>query len=440
MVHPPRLGRPWVASLVLLVTMAGVLVVPVGVHASDWPTEGHDLARSGSLPEGPRPVSEWTADIQATEPVLILGERVVTGATIPRDELIYALGREDGHTLWATKGAGARPPPATDGTRLFAQTYDGGFKVAAFNLTDGSRVWEFREQAYDQSGSFVVINGTLYAYTKDPLWSRVWSIDAATGRLNWEANPHCRTAGTHLVEGGNITLPCGFGIVRLRTSDGAQVWNVSLDSTTHGSTGLIDAGGLLLYPDSAHRVGIGALGQDTLYALDKETGLTLNSRPLPLVSIAPPVVDGVVYLSLDHESEGVNGTQSGVLALNATTFSTVWRNTDCHRAEQIVANSESLIVGCTDPLELMRLERTSGRLVWKHDVAVWPGFALSGNNLIFNDRRGTTVSMDIATGRLPEREGYPPLGPPTPGLGTPLIMATLAAAAAFAGKRRQQKG
>ncbi len=104
---------------------------------------------------------------------------------------LYALRADDGSVVW-TRNAGGEiiSSPSLDGEgRLYHSNLDLG-RYFAFDITDGSTLWEFPVNGYTQT-TLPVENGRVYGglYTNSCSPRRVYCLDSRTGERIWQANP-----------------------------------------------------------------------------------------------------------------------------------------------------------------------------------------------------------------------------------------------------------
>lgn len=151
--------------------------------------------------------------------------------------IMYGLSAADGTEIWIRDlGGGIKSSPSLDGLgRLFHESI--GFnKYFAFDVTDGSTLWEFPVNGYTRT-TLPVEDGRVYGgiFTNSCEPRRVYCLDSFTGELVWETNP-CENVAQGLalgwpasntlysVPGGSAGIMYAFD-----TDDGAIKWTYQAD-------------------------------------------------------------------------------------------------------------------------------------------------------------------------------------------------------------------
>jgi outer membrane protein assembly factor BamB len=179
---------------------------------ADWPTYRHDMLRSGgSLSTvGAELEPAWKAELpgRTTSPV-IAGNNAYVAAI--DHHTVYAIDREDGHTVWEFRAGGRiDSPPTIVGNTVYIGSRDGC--VYALTAETGELAWKFRaaksgrqhcvhgqlESVWPVHGSVLACDGAIYfaagrsSYLDDGLY--LYKLDALTGdkRLEkriWSRDP-----------------------------------------------------------------------------------------------------------------------------------------------------------------------------------------------------------------------------------------------------------
>ncbi len=173
----------------------------------------------------------WSRDLGAP----VLGSPLVAGpqgddiAFVTAGNGLWALAAADGKQLWRTDNHGFFAGRAdSDGSKVFLGSGDGRFR--AYDAGTGAEVWAFDVTtgadhvrllygAWDQTVR--VIGGTVLACTV----SATWGLDKETGAVLWSVPGSVMYAPPLVLTDGSVLLIQERGkTVRLRTTDGAQLW------------------------------------------------------------------------------------------------------------------------------------------------------------------------------------------------------------------------
>ncbi len=283
----------------------GAAPAALAVNDSDWPVYRKDNGRTGRSPlAAPLEVAEkWTFapanSNVATAPIAAAGWVFLAGS----DGVVRALDGASGRERWtSTTGGWVKFAPALADGRLFAGSGDGW--VYCLEATTGRRLWRFRAAPAERKipiygsllstwpvgGGVLVHDGVAYAAAGMANYdgTRVYALDASTGRIRWEnatsghlpaARPESGAGvqGNLLLHAGSLYMPGGnlINIARYELADGKF--------TRYGT------------PDRAN-----VLGKD-LYVIDgqvRTTGYPLYWRQLDShhITVARfPAPDGLHY-------------------------------------------------------------------------------------------------------------------------------------------------
>lgn len=372
MIAPSSRTRvPGAAVLTLL-----VLASAAGGQAADaWPrwggphgnfmTDATGLAESWPA-EGPpqlwrRPLGEGHASILARDGVLYTHYR--TGD----DEVVIALGADDGATIWehpyeaATGedwrldyGAGPHASPVLDGERIFAVGMTG--ILHALRTTDGTVLWS-RDLVKG-------MEGTLRA-------------------LGYSASP--------IVYGDSVIVPVGGEgkmVVAFDQADGSVRWRGGDDENSFSTPTLIEIGGtqqLVFW------------GAEEIVGLDPSTGKQLWQHPHPThnaFNISTPLFwdDGLLFVSSAYDGGGrvlkliYEGGETEVEELWFSNQMRIHFGTAIRLGEVLYASS-----GDFGPAPMTAID------VWTGDI-LWRDRSFAKHSIVYADGKLVLLDEDGALG------------------------------------------
>ncbi len=301
--------------------------------------------------------------------------------------------------------------PVSAGGRVF--TMDADSTVTAFNLADGTRLWETdvtpEDEDDDPFGGGIAVDGDkLYVSTA---FAKLFALDAATGNKLWEAPLPAPSRTPPAVSGGRVfVITIDNELVTLAAADGRKLWSHS---------GLSETAGLLGGATPAVRgtVAVVSYTSGELYALQVETGRVLWSDQLGgagtaegLASLADirgrPVIDRDLVLAMNY---------SGTLAaIDLRSGSRVW--------DASIGGTQSPWVGgdfvyvVSDDGQLFCLSRDAGRIRWIRQLPLyedeeahegrilWSGPVLAGDRLVLTGSNGEALAVSPYTGKVLGRQ------------------------------------
>ena len=198
-------------------------------------------------------------------------------------------------------GPPSAAPPVAVGNRVYA-AIPGTEHVVALDASSGRELW--RRSPGDELRRPAVRDGIVFAVN----WpSRTTAYDAATGDELWQRDLDEQMVLAPTAANGAVVVPRRSGVTALEASDGSVRWRFEHGGNVTGPGAAAVAAGRV-YVQSG-------LSDDTLYALDLETGDRQWS--VGVVGDGTPVVaDGVVYAS-GYER---------LAAIDATTGDELWRH------------------------------------------------------------------------------------------------------------------
>jgi outer membrane protein assembly factor BamB len=281
--------------------------------------------------------------------------------------------------------------------RLFTQGQRGDAQfLYGLDANTGKKIWEtaaggsFRERrGHGPRGTPTVDGDTVYAVSAD---GTVLSLEAATGKKNWEFNMlrkfggqqiHWGISESPLVDGDRLYVQPGgpkAAVVALEKKTGKPIWNAGEGEAGYSSAIIFDFGGQrhLVSFNSERAIGYNAANGWVMWQYDKVANRTAN--------IATPIFhDGHVFLSSDY------GTGCALLKLEAkgdrvtateVYFSSEMKN---HYCTSVLAGKH--LYGFSSSI-LTCLDFYTGAAAWR-DRSVGKGqIALVGDLLILQGENG----------------------------------------------------
>ena len=256
-----------------------------------------------------------------------------------------------------------------------------------------------------------VVNGCVYTTGNEGESQVLICLDDATGKEKWRAaqgpkssNGYSGARATPTVDGDRIYLTGGEGLVTCQSAaDGHVIWKTNLQGDLGGK-----AGGWQ-YAESVLILGKLAIvtpgGQNPLVALDKMTGAPVWKSDKP----AAAGYSSCVPITLGGSTVIVNGSQSGLLVVDAKTGKEIYRNPF---ADGNVANcptpaySDGHIfwaVGYGKGALCLKVSHTAGS--WKFEEA-WttrdfechPGNYVVAQGCVYGKGKGGLICADLKTG------------------------------------------
>ena len=330
--------------------------------------------------------------------------------------------------------------------------------VAEDVISAGQRLaWSYRTEGTFLTGSPVIVNGVVYAGTRDENGdgnSALHAVSQTTGKKLWSFPVPSSVHGSIAVSDGLVFVPTLRGtLFAVDARTGKQVWRndpgaapEGFNQRTYGYYGVTVAEGKVLFPYQTRH---GEASAGLLVALDVKTGKRIWASAMTGATMSdgtPAVSDGHVYVG--------NETADRVVSYNLQTGALEWRGTEALGGWQdgipsaadgrvfigsgngIIArdgatgatlwsyrsSSPSLVNGNATPAaaairgnvvymgfpsgEVAALNATTGALIWKR---LLPGSqyrggsftspALSGNTLFVGANSGSFYALDARSGQ-----------------------------------------
>lgn len=227
----------------------------------------------------------------------------IDGSTIYYETSLNAFNLHDGSRLWQSKDFGIDTilTPAVAGGKLYIGSYlDQDHSLHCLDTKSGKEVWSFLTSGA-VLGTPAVFNGTVYVGSVD---CTLYALDANTGKLRWRFDNNNTFFAPPLLHDGVVYAPSQDGyIYALDERTGALFWRanalLSSDSNSDGSTFT------LKQPVAIYRNVLFAANEDTLFAFDTRHGTqrwTYTPFAQTLGALTPPVIsNGLVVIGAGNQ-------------------------------------------------------------------------------------------------------------------------------------------
>jgi outer membrane protein assembly factor BamB len=224
----------------------------------------------------------------------------IEGTTISYETTLNAFNLQDGSRLWQAKdyGTDTTLTPTVAGGRLYIGTYlDQDHHVYCLDTTTGKHVWSYLTSGA-VLGTPAVFNGTVYVGSED---STLYALDAATGKLRWRFEATDTFFAAPLMHDGVVYAPSQDGyIYALDERTGALFWRAPAQiSATNSSTSTLT----LRHSVAIYRNVLFAANEDTLFAFDTRHG-TQRWRYIPIANgkVTTPIIsNGLVVIGAENQ-------------------------------------------------------------------------------------------------------------------------------------------
>ncbi|HEY8475127.1 MAG TPA: carboxypeptidase regulatory-like domain-containing protein [Natronosporangium sp.] len=291
-------------------------------------------------------------------------------------------------------------PVIGDG-RLFVNVTSGA--LAAFDLADGSRLWQFPTSEF-MRGAPAVADGVVYA--GGGLDGGIHALDAATGELQWEVPTPDRFTvySAPVVRDGVVYVTTG------PTSDRSDTV-FALDAVTGEQLWATDIGSNVFFGPAVADGIVAAASEQQLVALDAATGEVRWTLPRDELFVASPsIADGTVYATttVPEPNPFATTTRGSLIAVDAATGELRWEVAAHGDGEGTApAVYGDLVIAGSHGLGMVAAyNRHTGEPVWHYGLEVSGGVSssimVSGDGYVVAgaqlDRR--IFVLDAATGEL----------------------------------------
>ena len=298
-------------------------------------------------------------------------------------------------------------PVVADG-KVF--TMDARAHVAAFDATQGKRLWRFdltpdnEEDSAVRGGGLAYDKGRLFAATG---LGELWAIQAASGNFYWKAHLDAPLRAAPTVYGGRVfVVTANNRVVAFAARDGKKLWEYV---GTEEASGLLGAAS----PAADHGVLVVAMRSGALAALRVESGSLLWEDTLSagrhvsglstLSDIkAPPVISGGRVFAI--------GNGGLVAAIDLRTGGRVWEK-DFGGVDLPWLVGDYLFV-LSNANEVIAMQASTGRVLWATPLSVWKnvktrtgrivwtGPILASDRLLVAGSHGYTLAISPYGGKV----------------------------------------
>lgn len=224
----------------------------------------------------------------------------IEGTIISYETTLNAFNLQDGSRLWQAKdyATDTTLTPTVAGGRLYIGTYlDQDHHVYCLDTKTGKKVWSYLTSGA-VLGTPAVFNGTVYVGSED---STLYALDAATGKLRWRFEDTDTFFAAPLMHDGVVYAPSQNGyIYALDERTGALFWRAPAQiSATISSTSTLT----LRQSVAIYRNVLFAANEDTLFAFDTRHG-TQRWRYIPIANAqltTPIISNGLVVIGAENQ-------------------------------------------------------------------------------------------------------------------------------------------
>jgi outer membrane protein assembly factor BamB len=264
-------------------------------------------------------------------------------------------------------------PLATDGSRVYLATRDGG--IRALGAQDGTELWAVTGP---EDGLIAWAQGHLVARAAD---GRAWALAPESGATLWDVDTGVRGSIVPSADEDRV-LVAGEELALLRARNGRAIWKTTLSAPA--STPAVVAGKRILVGQS----------DGSVACLDAQTGAVVWTHRTSRAIAAPPAFDG--------ESRAYVGTTDRrVIALGMDKGKLKWRwKIGADVQNQPVALS-GMLLAVTQEAVLYCLGAGNGHLRWRTSLPARPSSApiLVGTAIVIACHEDTLAIFDARTGK-----------------------------------------
>ena len=286
--------------------------------------------------------------------------------------------------------------------------------VAADVVGAGQRLaWSYRTEGSFLTGSPAIVNGVVYAGTRDENGegnSAVHAVDQATRKQLWSYKVPSSVHGSIAVADGLVYVPTLRGtLFAIDAATGQLKWQndpepapAPYNQRTYGYYGVTVADGKVLYPYQTRH---GEAKNGLLLALDAKTGARVWASPMSGNTMSdgtPAVADGRVYVG--------NQTADRVLAYDLKTGAKLWQSDASLGGWQDgipAAGNGKVFIGSNNGI--IARDGATGATLWTYrsksssliNAGATPAAAtLSGNTVYMGFPSGEVAALDATTGAV----------------------------------------
>ena len=298
-------------------------------------------------------------------------------------------------------------PPVIAGGRVF--TMDSDAAVAAFDVSNGSRIWrrdtqDDEDRSTNIGGGIAVSGSTVFATTGR---ADVLALDAGTGAIRWRMplGGPARSAPT-VADGRVFVTTIDNRLVSLNAASGERQWQYQAGAT---STTLLGQSA----PAVSDGFVVAGFGSGELIAVRAESGALSWTDSLASARGRNSLVDLSAIRALPVVDRGrvfAIGVGGLLVSLDLRTGRRLWER-EVGGTETPWLAGDWLFVQTIDQT-LAAISRDDGRVRWvtdlprydnpekKKDALFWTGPVLAGGKLILAGSNEQALSVDPQTGRV----------------------------------------
>ena len=309
----------------------------------------------------------------------------------------------------------ASTAPAADWTTFLGPNRDGRSPdtglLKQWSAEGPALLWKVENVGPGWS-SVAIANGCVYTTGNEGENQMLICLDDKSGKEKWRAvqgpksshNKYGGARATPTVDNDRIYLTGGDGLLTCHSAkDGKIIWKKNLRSDLDGKVGGWQ------YAESVTILGKLAIvtpgGQHAVVAFDKMTGSSVWKSD----AAGTAGYSSLVPITLNNSTVLVNGSQSGLIVVDAKTGKEVYRNPF---AENNTANAPTpaysdgylfWAVGYTKGGLCLKVGQAGGKWTFEEawttrDFACHPGNYVVANGCVYGKGKGALVCADLKTG------------------------------------------
>ena len=323
-------------------------------------------------------------------------------------------------TLWTFKLSdnGFAGPSVADGKVFIIDRQGDNDVVRALNLADGKQLWEaaYPDPGKPDQGSFARStptwdNGKLYTLSRGGLLN---CFDAKDGRKIWSRDfqadfkgqrPQWHWSMSPVVDGPNLVVVPGgpdAAVALLNKENGQTVWQGGGTSVPgYATPAIMTIAGKKQYV---------VFMAKSLIGVDPENGKLLWSFPWETpynVNAATPVLVGEnrIFITSNY------GRGGAVVKIDAEKAEKVWENKEIQSHFSTPVLVDGRLYGTTDPGDLVCLDPTEGKTLWRQGGFQKGGIVVvDGTIIAMNGAQGDVVMVELRPDTYKELGRIKPLG------------------------------
>lgn len=288
-------------------------------------------------------------------------------------------------------------------------TLDSSAYVRAFDVKDGSRVWE-QGAGFKKDDDPVLTGGIAYGDQKIFMtngYNEVYAMDYKTGKLLWQRNlPGPSQVAPTILDGRVYVLTIDNSLLAFATHDGAPLWEYSAVSE---GTGVVGSAA----PAANREVVVAAFSSGEVTALRVENGSSAWTENLDTIgrfggigSIADikaaPVIDKGLLVAMNYSGR--------MAAMDLRSGRRIWQRDIGGENMPWIAGESIFVVSSENTL--IAMNRKTGLIYWikplqnymdpddADEIVHWHGPMLAGDRLILVSSEGRVVEASPETGDI----------------------------------------